>query len=362
MNSNWMDQPVAVRNGEELNVSGLQTYLEKYLPEMKGELLVEQFPKGFSNLTYLLKKGKQQLILRRPPFGANIKSAHDMSREFNILSKLTGHYSKIPHPLLYCEEESVIGAPFYIMERVNGVILRPHMPKEMIPEPDTMAAIAHSFITDFVGLHSIDYERAGLKDLGKPEGYIRRQVEGWTKRYLRSKTDDIPEMEKVATWLIENMPKESDNSLIHNDFKYDNVVLDANDWKRIIAVLDWEMATLGDPLMDLGTTLGYWINQNDPPEIQQLQLSPTTLEGNPSRGDVAQEYARQSGRDLSNIVFYYVFGLFKISVIVQQIYYRFKEGHTQDKRFAALIYAVRGCGQVAWQSVQKNRIDNLFLD
>ena len=360
MSSKWMDQSSQIREGEELDLAKLEAYLKAHIEGWEGNLEVEQFPRGFSNLTYLIKSANQQFVLRRPPFGANIKSGHDMSREYRILSKLHGNYAKVPRPFVYCDDESVIGADFYVMERVNGVILRPKMPKDMYPAPEQMNAISQGLIESFAELHAVDYRAVGLGELGKPEGYVRRQIEGWTKRYQKAKTDDVAEMDEMAKWLAGNMPAESDSSLIHNDFKYDNMVLDPNDWSKVIAVLDWEMATLGDPLLDLGTSLAYWMDPDDPPEMLMLQLSPTTIPGNPKRAEVAESYAKISGRDIGDVVYYYVFGMFKIAVIVQQIYYRFKKGHTKDPRFAHLNLAVKGCGVMGMQAIRKNRIDQLF--
>lgn len=358
--ADWIDKPTSIRSGEELDFQKLQSYLTTHLPESEGQLSIEQFPKGFSNLTYLISLGDQQMVLRRPPFGANIKSAHDMSREYKILTNLIKVYSKVPRPLLYCEDKSVIGAPFYIMERVHGVILRSKMPPEMAPEAGRMSGIANALIDTFAELHAVDYQAAGLKELGRPEGYIERQISGWTKRYFKAKTDEFKEIEQTAKWLSENLPPEEPPSLIHNDFKYDNLVLDAEDWTKVIAILDWEMATLGDPRMDLGTSIGYWINPNDPDFMQQLQLTPTTLPGNPTRSEVVEMYIQKSGRQIDHVLFFYLYGLFKIAVIIQQIYYRYKKGFTQDKRFARLNLAVQGCGIMAQQAIQKKKIEDLF--
>jgi aminoglycoside phosphotransferase (APT) family kinase protein len=348
---NWNDIPSAVRPGEMLDAEILEPYLKERLPKLEGRLVIEQFPRGFSNLTYLLRFGETELVLRRPPFGANIKSAHDMSREYRILSHLVSVYPKVPEPLLYCEDEAVLGAPFYVMERLNGVILRSQMPPEAIPNPALMGRIANSVIDNLADLHALDFMDAGLADFGKPEGYVERQIAGWSRRYFKSKTDEIADMEKVAGWLAEKLPPESGAALIHNDYKYDNLVLDPADWSRIIGVLDWEMATIGDPLMDLGTSLGYWVQPDDPPYLVATTFSPTILPGNPTRDDVIERYARKSGRDLSNITYYYVFGLFKLAVIVQQIYFRYKNGFTQDTRFADLIQAVRACSAMAARSI-----------
>jgi len=358
--ADWTDRSAAIREGEELDLTRLTAYLEETLPSTTGTLAVEQFPRGYSNLTYLLRLGSRQFVLRRPPFGTNIKSAHDMSREYHILSHLRRVWNKVPAPVLYCADNSVIGAPFYLMERVDGVILRPQMPEAMIPSPSTMAGIAEGLVDTLVELHGLDYQAAGLEGFGRPEGYVERQVKGWINRYHRAKTDEITEMEQVAEWLGVHMPSESAASIIHNDYKYDNLVLHADDWTRVIAVLDWEMATIGDPLMDLGTSIAYWIDPGDPEVMQQLRLSPTTLPGNPSRREVVDRYAASSGRDVGNIVFYYTYGLFKVAAIVQQIYYRYRKGHTNDPRFANLNLAVQMCGTFAWQAVQKGRIDDLF--
>lgn len=358
--SGWIDRATPIRKGEELQTEALERYLIERMPEVEGSMVIEQFPKGYSNLTYLLRVGERDMVLRRPPFGADIKTAHDMSREHRILSHLAKVFPKAPRPLLYCEDETILGAPFYIMERVRGVILRPQMPGEMIPAPSVMSGIAASMVDTLATLHDLDYRAAGLGQLGKPEGYVARQVEGWTNRYLHAKTDDIPQIEEVARRLAEKMPQESGSSLIHNDYKYDNIVLNSDNWEEILAILDWEMATIGDPLMDLGASLGYWINASDPGFMQKLKLSPTTLPGNPTREEVVERYARKSGRNVDNIVYYYAFGLFKIAVIIQQIYYRYKKGHTSDERFAGLIEGVRGCGVAALQAFQKGRLDNLF--
>jgi aminoglycoside phosphotransferase (APT) family kinase protein len=359
MRTDWRDQPVAVRVGEELDEESLRDYLVQHFPDLSGSLTVRQFPSGFSNLTYLIRFGEREMVLRRPPFGARIKSAHDMRREHTILSQLYPVFNRVPMPLHYCQDTSVLGAPFYLMSRLEGVILRPQMPRGMIPDPELMGRIAGAFIDNLVDLHSVDFRAAGLGEFGRPEGYIQRQIEGWSGRYYKSRTDDILEMDEVASWLAENRPLESVPALIHNDYKYDNLVLDPADWSRITGVLDWEMATIGDPLMDLGTALGYWVEAGDPPEIQALRLSPTNLDGNPTRAELVERYARRSGQDVSNILFYFVYGLFKLAVIVQQIYYRYESGYTQDPRFAGLITAVRACSRMAKQVIDNERIDLL---
>ena len=279
-----------------------------------------------------------------------------MGREHRILSRLSAVYDKAPAPLVFCDDPAVLGAPFYVMERVEGVILRPRMPVEMRPPPERMAAIAGGFVETLAELHAVDYAAAGLGELGRPEGYVRRQVDGWAGRYEKARTDLVPEMTDVAAWLDARAPAESGAALIHNDFKYDNLVLDPADGTRVIAVLDWEMATIGDPLMDLGTSLGYWVDPGDPPELRHLALSPTLLPGNPSRAQLVERYAEVSGRDVGEAVFYYVYGLFKIAVIVQQIYARYRAGHTSDPRFARLIDGVHACARRALAAAKSGRI------
>ncbi len=348
MNVNWIDQPRQVRRGEELDSANLAKYLSEHLGGQGGELIVRQFPSGHSNLTYSVQIGAQEFVLRRPPFGANIRSAHDMSREYRILSHLYPVYNKIPRAILYCEDESIIGAPFYLMERVHGIVLRAKPPAGLPLMPDVMRNLSIASVDNLAAIHAIDYESAGLSDLGKPQGYVARQVRGWTERYANAKTDDIPAMERIALWLAEHLPprEASGATLIHNDYKYDNLVLDANDLS-IRAVLDWEMATIGDPLMDLGTMLGYWVEANDPEELRTLAFCLTMLPGNLTRNEIVQRYARVSGRDVSQIQFYYVYALYKIAVIIQQIYARWKRGATQDPRFANLIDGVRVLARIA---------------
>lgn len=346
------DQPTTIRPGEELDISRLQAYLLENLPGAKGSLEVLQFPSGFSNLTYLLRLGERELVLRRPPFGASIKTAHDMGREYRILAALKPVYPKVPQPLLYCADESVLGAPFYVMERLQGVILRTKLLEGMTPP--LMRGVCEAALKALVELHQLDYLKAGLGDLGRPVGFVQRQVSGWLQRYQNARTDDIYGMERAMEWLAVHIPPVSGAALIHNDFKYDNLILDPTDLTRVVAVLDWEMATLGDPLMDLGTTLGYWAEENDPPGLKSFGL--THLPGNYSRAELVEAYAARTGRDVSNIVFYYVFGLFKVGVIMQQIYVRYQKGLTQDGRFAMLIHLIREIGQKIDRAIETGRI------
>jgi aminoglycoside phosphotransferase (APT) family kinase protein len=246
------------------------------------------------------------------------------------------------------------------MERVEGYIIRPNLQQQDSPKSEVIQSISKSLVNTLVELHNVDIEQANLKDLGNINGYVKRQVEGWIKRYNHSKTDTIANMDFISAWLYENQPLEVGSSIVHNDFKYDNLVLNKDDFSKITSVLDWEMATIGDPFMDLGTTLGYWVDKNDLPELKLFQLSATTLDGNPTREGILELYEKESGKSISNPVFYYVFGLFKIAVIAQQIYFRYKKGFTKDKRFKLLNLAVISLSIMAKQAIDKNRLSDLF--
>lgn len=353
----WLDVPRPPRAGEELDVDRLEPYLHKELPETRaGRLEVEQFPSGFSNLTYMIRCGDMEMVLRRPPFGNRVKSAHDMGREHRVLSGLQTAYPLAPRPYLYCEDEEVLGAPFYIMERRRGVILRRKLPAGLDLRPVIAERLSEKFIDSLADLHTLDYEVAGLADLGKPEGYVRRQVEGWMKRYTRAQTDSWPEFEQTGAWLLDHMPDESGVGLVHNDYKYDNVLLDGNDLTRLVAVLDWEMCTLGDPLMDLGTTLAYWVQADDPPALIQAAFGPTAVPGSWTRRRLVERYAERTGADIDNMVFYMCFGYYKLGVIVQQIYYRYFKGHTQDPRFARLNQMVGMLGKIALHTLNRGSL------
>lgn len=350
------DRTTAIRQGEELPLDRLETCLREHFPQTAGDLTVEQFPHGHSNLTYLLRLGSLELVLRRPPFGNQVKSAHDMGREFRVLSKLSAVYAPAPKPYFQCEDLAVIGAPFYVMERRTGVVLRKTLPAGVDPSPDTMRRLCESLIDNLAVLHSLDYAAAGLADLGKPDGYVSRQVNGWCDRYDKSRTDDVPEMDRVGAWLKTNQPATSTAALIHNDYKFDNLVLDPGDLTRIVAVLDWEMSTLGDPLMDLGSTLAYWIEAGDPAALKAAAMGPTSRPGCLTRQEIVDRYVAKSGRTANDIVFYYVFGLYKLAVIVQQIYARYKRGSTTDIRFAAMNAVVAAMSQQADSAIHRGSI------
>jgi aminoglycoside phosphotransferase (APT) family kinase protein len=349
-------ETTSVRAGEEINVEALSRYLESHLNLPTGNVVVDQFPAGSSNLTYLVRAGEGEFVLRRPPFGNTVKTAHDMRREFDVISRLSTVYAPAPKPLLFCDDESIIGSEFYLMERRRGLIIRGKSPAELETSESLQRNVCNSFISNLATLHSLDYAAAGLCDLGHPDGYCRRQVDGWTKRYFAAKTDEWPALEDAIAWLGANVPAESGASLVHNDYKFDNVMLDSDDLTRITAVLDWEMVTVGDPLMDLGTTLGYWMSRADGEQMLNMPFNPRVLMENVSRSELVEMYCRASGRDAGNILFYYVFGTFKIAVIAQQIYSRYVKGFTRDARFASFNSFVAALGEIAHGAIGRGVI------
>jgi aminoglycoside phosphotransferase (APT) family kinase protein len=347
------DGPGEIRAGEELDLGKLSAYLEQQFGP--GAVSVAQFPGGHSNLTYLVRHGDREYVLRRPPFGSKVKSAHDMGREFTVLTKLWPVYDRAPRPYAYEATGDVLGAPFYLMERRHGVVLRRSVPPGLADDLPRVRRICEHLVDALVDLHAVDYAAAGLADFGKPVGYIERQVSGWTKRYVDSQTDEIPAVTEAAAWLASHLPAEVAPALIHNDFKFDNVIFDPN-LERITGVLDWEMATVGDPLMDLGTSLSYWVEAGDPQTFYQLPFGPTAKPGMMTRQQYADRYLERSGRTATNLVFYYAFGLFKTAVVLQQIYYRWAKGKTADARFGQLIFGVRILSEQARAAIHRGSI------
>lgn len=358
MTNNFTDRATDLRDTEAINADRLSEYLKSHWEGFESLSAIRQFPRGFSNLTYLLHTNLGEFVLRRPPLGANIKTAHDMHREFRVLQLLRPTLGKVPEPILYVSDDSVIGSEFYIMERVRGTILRNKIPDGMEAGPDWMRRFSKACITELANLHALDVTRPDFAAFGKPEGYVERQITGWTARYHKAKTDEVPGLEAVEEWMAANMPRTSYPAFIHNDYKYDNVVIDPDKPEEIRAILDWEMATLGDALMDLGTSLGYWAEATDPKALQAFGL--TARPGNYTREEVAAIYLEKRGLPETDLVFYFVYGSYKIAVICQQIYARYKMGFTKDERFGALIFLVHACMANAGKAIALKRISNLY--
>ena len=330
------DEARPPRPGEQLDTAVVSGFLARELPDFGDGVEITQFPGGASNLTYLLRTPGREWVLRRPPFGTKARSAHDMGREYRILSRIHDAFPYAPRPLLFCADRQVLGEEFYLMQRLRGRILRRELPEGMRLDAAQARALCRNLVDVHAELHSIDYEAAGLGELGRPEGYVARQVSGWSERYRAARTEDVPGNEALMAWLEANRPPEATRAaLIHNDYKFDNVVLNEVDgaW-RITGVLDWEMATLGDPLMDLGASLAYWIQADDPAPMQQIRMLPTHLPGMMRRAELVEYYCGRAGLAPPSFDFYYVYGLFRLAVIVQQIYYRFVLGQTRNPAFA----------------------------
>jgi aminoglycoside phosphotransferase (APT) family kinase protein len=332
------NETAPVRPHEELDTSALGAYLRAQWPDSSADSVVEveQFPGGHSNLTYLIRFDGQEYVLRRPPMGPVAPTAHNMPREFRLLSTVHPSFSLAPKPVLLCEDAAVIGVPFYLMERRRGLVVRHRVPPEIGDDLDLRARVSAAVVDTLVRLHAVDIYATGIQQLGKPAGFVARQVHGWAERWQRSKTSEVALMEEVICWLVERIPSGQDEAaatatLVHNDYKLDNLMLDAEHPSRVVAVLDWEMCTVGAPLIDLGLLLCYW-TLKDEEEGESLGVV-TNEPGWMTRDEIVARYAAKTGRDLSRISFYETFALFKVAVILQQIFFRFKRGQTSDQRF-----------------------------
>ncbi|HEY7042900.1 MAG TPA: phosphotransferase family protein [Nocardioidaceae bacterium] len=331
-----LSRAVPVRAEDTFDVAAVAQWLTEHgVPGAESGAVpdVRQFPGGASNLTYELRYRRHRLILRRPPHGSRVRSAHDMRREFTVQSALVGAFPYVPRMLALCTDLDVIGSDFYVMEKVDGLILRTDPPPGFGLDKAATRRLCLTFVDRLVELHSVDVQAVGLGGLSRGDGYVARQVEGWTERFRRARTPDVPDYERTIGWLAASRPPDVAARLIHNDFRFDNVVLASDDHERIVAILDWEMATVGDPLMDVGGALAYWAQADDDPTMLRLRRQPTHLPGMLTRSEVWDRYADLTGFDTSGRRFYEVFGLFRLAVIAQQIYYRFREGQTHNPAY-----------------------------
>lgn len=335
-------ETIDVRADEQLDTSRLEPFLRERLAETDGPLTVEQFGGGHANLTYLLRFGTTEYVLRRPPLGPVAPSAHDMRREHRVQSVLTEAYPLCPRSYLFCDDASIIGADFHVQERRRGIVIRTEMPDRFSGRTDLNARIGTMLVDSLAALHRVDPAAVGLGDLGKPDGFVQRQLDGWTKRWHAAKDVDIPEIDRLIAWLAADVPAPQAATILHNDYKLDNMLVDAADPGIPVAVLDWDMCTLGDPLMDLGHMLNYWSDRDDPAEWRSVSSMPTWHDGFPRRDEIIARYGEKTGFDTARASWYFVFGAFKLAVILQQIYIRYLRGQTQDARFATLGDRVAG--------------------
>jgi aminoglycoside phosphotransferase (APT) family kinase protein len=337
-----MAETIRVREGEDFDRDAAERYMREHIEGLpEGKLEVWQFPSGASNLTYLVKIGDWEGVLRRPPLGPVPPKAHDMERESRLLMKIHEAFTLAPKPYFFTDDESIIGAQFYVMERRKGVIVDDEFPEGVEPTEELCRGMSRMVADTLVELHAVDWREAGLEDLGRPEGFLQRQVKGWIGRYDEAKTEEIEEVGPLTDWLTKDIPESPDPTIVHNDYKLNNLVLNPDDLTEVRAVLDWEMTTIGDPLFDLAVSLSYWVEPDDPQELKEVLPTVTDTPGFITRKEFIDYYAEKSGRDLSRMHWYMVFGYFKLAVILQQIYARWDRGQTKDERFANFNERVR---------------------
>jgi aminoglycoside phosphotransferase (APT) family kinase protein len=330
------------RSDERLDMTRLEPYLRARLEGAEGPLSVGQFGGGKANLTYLLRFGAgetaREFVLRRPPLGPIPPGAHDMRREHRVLSVLHRRFPLAPQSLLLCEDESIIGAIFVVIERRHGFVIRDDIPPPFDNRPDLNRRIRLALVDALADLHLVPTDEIGLDTLGRPDGYVARQLDGWVKRWHAAQggteaEESAARMSPVLDWLGTNLPTSHAAALLHNDYRLDNCLLDAADPARIVAVMDWDMCTQGDPLADLGYVLNYWVEPEDDPVWREIASMPTWHVGFPSRDETITRYAERTGFDVGAVGWHQVFAAFKLAVIIQQIYIRFVRGQTQDQRF-----------------------------
>jgi aminoglycoside phosphotransferase (APT) family kinase protein len=359
----------ALRAGEEVDLVSLDRYLRARLPvatsefDLASTIEIEQFPGGHSNLTYLIRYGPSEFVLRRPPVGPVAPTAHDMPREYKLLSLIHPHFPLAPRPILLCEDTSVIDVPFYLMDRRRGFIIRSRALGEIGENLELRRRLSETVVDTLVALHAVDIYSSGIVSIGKPEGFVARQVRGWADRWQRSKTGELVEMDEVIKWLVDRIPEDSDNeaAIVHNDFKLDNIMLDADDPSRVVAVLDWEMSSVGDPLIDVGLALTYW-TMSGGGKVGDPNSSLHAVTNGPgwmTREEIIERYGAKTGRNLSGIVFYETFARFKIAVVIQQIYFRYVQGQTHDERFRNFDSLVRALGTEALELAEHSGIHGL---
>lgn len=348
-----LSELIPMRDDERIDPVLVGRFLEGRLPDAEGVPEVEQFAGGRANLTYLLRYPGREYVLRRPPLGPVAPKSHDMGREYRVLSVLHSAYPLAPRAYLYSEQSSVVGAPFLVMERRKGLVIRREMPPGVPNRPELYRRIGEALVDALADLHAVDPGQLGLNTLGRPEGFVERQVLGWYRRWEGAKTEEVAEIDAVLEWLKGAIPEPVSTALVHGDFKLDNMMVDASDPSRPVAVFDWDMCTLGDPLIDLGALLAYWAEAGDSENRSLFRVMPTHLPGFPTRREIVDRYARRSGLAPDHIRFYEIFALFRLAVVVQQIYVRWFRGQTEDERFSDYGSRVAGLARAAYDEISR---------
>jgi aminoglycoside phosphotransferase (APT) family kinase protein len=347
---------IAVRADEQFNYPAMQTYLHTHVAHAEGPLEVRQFGGGHANLTYLLRMGEQEWVMRRPPLGPTLPTAHDMRREFRVLSALATTDVPVPRPVVLCEDPSVIGVPFYLMERQRGVVMRDAIPPDIGDDLAKRRQVSEAAVDALANLHAVDWQAVGLQDFGRPAGYLERQLRRWPEQWERAKTRPLPALERVLEWLRQHLPASPRTSIVHGDYKLDNLMFDAHDPSRVVAILDWEMSTLGDPLADLGWLLSQWPQPGDSATRIGVWWALTVEPGFLRRHELVARYEERTGQRATAIDFYEILGVYKNAVIVEGIYARFVAGQTRDARFAELGTKVEMYADIALELTQRARL------
>ena len=332
---------IAVRSGEQLDLARLEPWLRAHLPGTRGSLTVRQFGGGHANLTYLVRFGDTEYVLRRPPLGPIAPTAHDMGREHRVLARLGDAFPLAPRSYALCTDPAILGVDFHVMERRRGMVIHEELPARWARRPELNRRVGEMIVDVLADLHRVDPATVGLDDLGRPDGFARRQLDGWGRRWHAARDREVADVDRMVRWIEAAVPAPQVAALLHNDYKLDNLLVDADDPAIPVAVLDWDMTTRGDPLMDLGYLLNFWNEAGDDPRWHQVSRMPTHHDGFPTRAEVIERYAHRTGLDLEQVAWYHVFGVFKLVVIVQQIYIRFLREQTQDHRFAPYGERVR---------------------
>ena len=348
---------IAVRESVALDVDVIDRVLKEHIDGLSGVPEITLYPSGASNLTYAIDYPDRRLVLRRPPFGYIPKGGHNMFREYRIMRDLKPVYPAVPDVLLYQDEESVLGKEFYVMDRVPGHIIHLDIPGEWGWDAARTRELCENYFEKLVELHQVDWRALGLEDFGRPEGYVERQINGWNRRWEKAWTDDVERFDDVQRWLVDNMPADSGAaSILHGDYRIDNCILNPDDPTRINAVLDWEICAIGDPLMDLGNTLTYWVQADDPPSMKATVRQPSMAPGMMTRREILDFYAERTGTDVSRFSYYYVYGIWRLAVVIQQLYRRYHDGATDDPRFKTYPMMTTHLGELAREKIKTGEI------